>query len=59
MIFYSEVFNIKKITTDQKQTPCTNTTKEIKDVANENEGSDADDEDNSCDDYNSKCITMT
>lgn len=50
---------MKKITTDQKQTPCTNTTKEIKDVANENEGSDADDEDNSCDDYNSKCITMT
>lgn len=34
MIFYSGLFNIKRITMDQKQTPCTNTTEKIEDVAN-------------------------
>ena len=34
MIFYSGLFNIKRITMDQKQTPCTNTTEKIEDIVN-------------------------
>ena len=52
MIFYSRLFNIKRIAIDQKETPCTDINKKIKDVAKENEGSVADDEDDSCDNYN-------
>ena len=51
MIFYSRFFNIKRITIDQKETPCTDVNKKFKDVAKENEGSVADDEDDSCNDY--------
>ena len=44
MIFYSALYNIKRITIDQKQTPCTNTTEEIQDATNENKGSAVEDE---------------
>ena len=52
MILYSRFFNIKRITIDQKETPCTDINKKIKDVTKENEGSVPNDEDGSCDDYN-------
>ena len=52
MIFYSRFFNIKRITIGQKETPCTDINKKFKNVAKENEGSVADDEDDSCNDYN-------
>ena len=52
MIFYSALYNIRRITIDQKQTPCTNTTEEIEDATNENKGSAVEDEGHSCDDDN-------
>ena len=53
MIFFSANFNIRRITNDQKQTPCTNTTEEIEDIVNDNQDSDADDDDFRCNDDNS------
>ena len=52
MIFYSALYNIRRITIDQKQTPCTNTTEEIEDATNENKGSAVEDEGHSYDDDN-------
>ena len=64
MIFYLTLFNTGRTTINQKQTPCTNTTERVEDTTCENEASDADNDDDSCDDHNShmnsdKIITTT